>query len=167
MANKFWRGGTNHRGKTLHVAGTPPLGSAKRGTGGPRRVARGSLQQLSVSRSRIEATKSGSRCALATTQTVFAWIIAIGFLRLAPPHIRRALADSGIEPIGVEVDSATLTVWVSGTRKDREGRLVPRKFVARRLETVVSQIKRHLSDRAQSNHESSAAAPQELGRRER
>jgi len=54
-----------------------------------------------------------------------------------------------IDPDSVEVNSGTLTVRVSGTRKDREGRLVPRKFVARRLETVVRQIKNHLSDCAQ------------------
>jgi hypothetical protein len=86
---------------------------------------------------------------------------------MSEDEIRRALADAGIEPIGVEVNAGTLTVWVSGTRTDREGHLVPRKFVARRLETVVQQIKRHLSDRARSDHESSAAAPQQLGRRER
>ena len=63
---------------------------------------------------------------------------------MSEDEIRQQLKGAGIEPIGVEVDTSTLTVWVSGTRKDREGRLMPRKFVARRLETVVLQIKKHL-----------------------
>src|SRR5262249_37175123 len=58
-----WRGRAQDspRGTTLHCAGRPPLGSAKRGTGSPEGVARGSLQ-LSVSLSRIAAIKSGARC---------------------------------------------------------------------------------------------------------
>jgi len=66
---------------------------------------------------------------------------------MSEDQIRQELKDAGIEPIGVEVNTGTLTVWVSGTGKDREGHLVPRKFTARRLETVVLQIKKHLSER--------------------
>jgi hypothetical protein len=45
----------------------------------------------------------------------------------------------------LDIQSAQELSALVKTRKDRKGRFVARKFVARRLETVVSQIKRHLS----------------------
>jgi len=52
----------------------------------------------------------------------------IDWRSMSEDEIRQQLKGAGIEPIGVEVDTSTLTVWVSGTRKDREVYLVPRKF---------------------------------------